>query len=110
MAGAGGGDPAGIAAEPFPGLPDATPPLSESRGVKEDFAEVRPQATVGRAGGVCGEGCGGERGAPGRGAGPEGASLAAGGRSRFSLPRSGAAAAAVVSLSCSGEVVGARAR
>lgn len=59
MAGAGGGYPAGRAAEPFPGPPDATPPLSESRGVREDFAEVRPQATVGRAGGVRGEGRGG---------------------------------------------------
>lgn len=59
MAGAGGGDPAGSAAEPFSYLPDATPHLPESRVVREDFAEVRPQATIGRAGGARGEGRGG---------------------------------------------------
>lgn len=110
MAGAGGGDPAGYAAEPFSGPPDATPHLPETRVVREDFAEVQSQASVGRAGGARGEGRGGERGAPGRGAGSKGASPAARRRSRFSLPRAGAAAAAVVSFSWSGDVVVARAR
>lgn len=77
MAGAGGGDPAGCGAEPFSGRPDATPPLSEARGGKDELVEVRPQATDGRAGGARGEGRGGERVAAGRGAGPKGVSPAA---------------------------------
>lgn len=36
---------------------------------------MRPQATVGRAGGARGEGLGGERDAAGRGSGPKGARL-----------------------------------
>lgn len=72
--------------------------------------EERPQAIVGRAGGSLGEGRGGERDAAGRGAGPKGASSAAGRWSVFSLPRGDAVTAVAASFSWSGVgVVGARA-
>lgn len=70
MAGTGGGDPEGCGAERFSGFPDATPPRSEARGVEKGLAEVRPQATDGRAGRARRTGRGGERVAAGRGAGP----------------------------------------
>lgn len=69
---------------------------------------MRPQATVGRAGGARGEGRGGERVAVGRGAGSKCASPLARDRSVFSLPRAGAVAAAAASFSWFGVVVGAR--